>query len=84
MEQMLKVLAAYGILQVFAQDLGIKTGKKQRDLVQSAPIQIALLYAAAWIVVEDHKLATVTTMLYYALKYIYSEGVTSAVCFEDV
>ena len=29
-----KIISAYGIIQVLAQDLGIKTGKKLRDLAQ--------------------------------------------------
>ena len=33
----LLIFAAYGVLQVLAQDLGVKTGKKQRDLVHSLP-----------------------------------------------
>ena len=78
------VLAAYGIVQVLAQDLGIKTGKKQRDLIQMPPVQAALLFSGAYTVVEDYTLAAVTTGLYYGLKYIYSRGETSAVCFEDV
>ena len=78
------VLAAYGIVQILAQDLGIKTGKKQRDLVQSLPIQILLLYSGAYTVTNDHQLALITTGIYYFLKYIYSKGEVSEVCFEDV
>lgn len=78
------VLAAYGIVQVLAQDLGIKTGKKQRDLVQKMPIQIALLFSGAYTVTNDVELAVYTTAIYYGLKYMYSNGETSAVCFEDV
>ena len=80
----LLILAAYGILQVLAQDLGIKTGKKQRDLVQKPIVMIAILYAGAWTVTQDHTLAMITLVIYYFLKYIYSGGNTSAVCFEDV
>ena len=78
------ILAAYGIVQVLAQDLGIKTGKRQRDLVQKFPVQVALLYAGAYTVTEDINLALITTGIYFALKYIYSDGKTSTVCFEDV
>jgi len=83
-KKVILVLAAYGIVQILAQDLGIKTGKKQRDLVQSIPVQIALLYSGAYTVTNDHQLAMITTGLYYFLKYIYSNGETSNVCFEDV
>tara|TARA_B100000424_G_C22861224_1_gene458975 strand:- start:643 stop:930 length:288 start_codon:yes stop_codon:yes gene_type:complete len=83
-EKIVLVLAAYGIVQVLAQDLGIKTGKKQRDLVQKMPVQIALLFAGAYTVTNDVELAVYTTAIYYGLKFIYSKGETSAVCFEDV
>ena len=33
--RVLNIIAAYGIVQVLAQDLGIKTGKKQRDFITS-------------------------------------------------
>jgi hypothetical protein len=78
------VLAAYGIVQVLAQDLGIKTGKKQRDLIQSMPVQLTLLYAGAYTVTEDAQLALMAVAIYYFLKYVYSKGETSGVCFEDV
>ena len=80
------VLAAYGIIQVLAQDLGIKTGKKQRDLVQKMPFQILFLFAGAYTIVgSDHVgEALIATALYYLLKFVYSNGETSAVCFEDV
>ena len=83
-EDILKIGAAYGILQVLAQDLGIKTGKKQRDIVQSIPIQIFLMYSGGYAVTGDHKTASIATVLYYILKYIVSNGETSGVCFEDV
>ncbi len=83
-ENIVKVLGAYGIVQVLAQDLGIKTGKKQRDLVQSPIIQMALLYTGAKLVTENHTLALLTVILYYVLKYVYSHGETSEVCFEEV
>lgn len=83
-EKIVLVLAAYGIVQVLAQDLGIKTGKKQRDLIQSMPVQILLLFAGAYTVTSKVDLAVYTTAIYYGLKYIYSKGETSAVCFEDV
>lgn len=83
-ERVIVMIAAYGIIQVLAQDLGIKTGKKQRDLVQKIPNQIIFIYAGAYTVTNNHIDACITTAAYYYLKYIYSEGKTSAVCFEDV
>lgn len=78
------VLAAYGIIQVLAQDLGIKTGKKQRDLIQWEPVQVVILFAGAYAVTDDLQLAGITTAIYYLLKYVYSRGVTSNVCFEEI
>lgn len=83
-KKIIMILAAYGIVQVLAQDLGIKTGKKQRDLVQSMPVQIALLFSGAYTVTENMETAAITVAIYYFLKYAYSNGETSGVCFEDV
>tara|TARA_B100001248_G_C27377798_1_gene455265 strand:+ start:547 stop:828 length:282 start_codon:yes stop_codon:yes gene_type:complete len=83
-KKMIMIFAAYGIVQVLAQDLGIKTGKKQRDLIQSMPVQIVLLFSGAYTVTEDVNTALIATGIYYFLKFIYSKGETSSVCFEDV
>lgn len=82
--KILLFFASYGIVQVLAQDLGIKTGKKQRDLVRFMPVQIILLYSVAYAVSNDLLLSFLSTLLYYYLKYIYSQNKTSIVCFEDV
>lgn len=78
------VLAAYGIIQVLAQDLGIKTGKKQRDLVKKLPVQVVLFFSAAYMITNDVYLATVAISIYFGLKYYYSKGETARVCFEEV
>ena len=84
LDDILKIGAAYGILQVLAQDLGIKSGKKQRDLIQTVPVQIFLMYSGAYAVTNDYNLSIIVTVLYYLLKYVYSGGETSNVCFEEV
>lgn len=81
-DKILKLLAAYGMVQILAQDLGVKTGKEQRDLVQSQPVQAILLFAGAYSVMEDYKLALLVTGMYYGLKMWSTE--TATVCFEDV
>ena len=78
------IIAAYGIIQVLAQDLGIKTGKKQRDLIQNKYVQVVVLYCGAHVVTSNHRDAAIATFLYYFLKYVYSDNETSSVCFEDV
>ena len=42
------------------------------------------MYAGAYTVTNNYLDAGVTTILYYFLKYVYSKGKTSKVCFEDV
>jgi len=76
--RILKALGTYGIVQILAQDLGIKSGKKQVELVHKLPVQVALLYAGAYLTVEDAELAAITTGLYFFLKYVYSEGITTS------
>ncbi len=83
-KSIIRILGAYGIVQVLAQDLGIKTGKMQRDLIQSQPLQAIMLYAGAYITIENHEEALCVVALYYFLKYVYSNGETSNVCFEEV
>lgn len=84
LEKLVLILAAYGIVQILAQDLGIKTGRKQRDLIQKNPVQALLFFSGAYTVTNDTNLSVITVAIYYILKYIYSDGETSNVCFEDV
>ena len=42
------------------------------------------MYSGGFAVTGDHKNAFIATLLYYFLKYVYSNGETSGVCFEDV
>lgn len=83
-QNVMMVLAAYGIIQVLAQNLGIKTGKKQRDLIQSEPVLFAVLFSSAFAFTDSYQLALASTVLYYFLKYFYSSGRTADVCFEEV
>ena len=75
---------AYGIIQILAQDLGIKTGLRQRDLIHWFPVQFFLLFSAAFVVTNNFLYSFITVFIYYYLKYVYSENETSAVCFENV
>ena len=83
-EDILLILGGYTIVQVLAQDMGLKTGKRQRDLVQSEPFTFFLVYGGSFTLLRRSDLALYSAFLYYFLKYIYSGGVTSEVCFEDV
>lgn len=80
----LKIFGAYGLIQVFAQDVGVKTGKNQRNFVQGPLIQFIIYWAAAYALTDDRSEALFGTVLYFILKYIFSNNETSNVCFEDV
>ena len=81
------VFAAYSIIQVLAQDMGLKTGKKQRDLIHKyKTIQFILFFSTAISIMpqENEREALVGCCLYFIMKYYYSEGETSNVCFEKI
>ena len=80
----LRVIGSYGIIQVLAQDLGIKTGELQRDIIQNTLIQFIILFAAGFSITNNRNEAFLGTLVYYILKYPISKGKTSSVCFEDV
>jgi hypothetical protein len=81
------IFAAYSIIQVLAQDMGLKTGRKQRDLVHRyKTLQFILFYSTAISIMpkENELEALVGCGLYFIMKYYYSEGETSDVCFEKI
>ena len=71
-KKILMILATYVIVQVTAQDLGIPSGDRQVKLIKQQPIQLAILYASAYTVSEDHKISMIATAIYYILKHVYS------------
>jgi len=80
----LRVAGGYGIVQVLAQDLGLKTGAFQRDVVQAEGVQFLLLWGGAFAVTGHRSEGLVAALLYFVLKHHVSAGETSAVCFEGV
>ena len=79
---LLKILGAYGVIQVLAQDLGVKTGKVQRDVTHSLPVQMILYWGMAFSLTDDRNEAAIGVLIYFYLKYILSENETLDVCFE--
>lgn len=80
----LRIFGSYGIIQVLAQDVGIKTGKNQRDIIQKPVLQLLLYICTAYAITDNRSEAIMGAVLYFMLKGIYSEGKLSNVCFEDV
>lgn len=80
----LRILGGYGIVQILAQDMGIKTGKVQRNLIQQPIIQAVLLMSGAYSITGNIDEGFISTLIYLVLKYNVSGNRTSEVCFEDV
>jgi len=80
----LRIFGAYGIAQVLGQDLGIKTGANQRNLMQHPIMQMILLWSGAYSLTGARSEGLLAVLMYFSLKYNGSNGTTSAVCFEDV
>lgn len=83
MNYVLRVAGGYGIVQVLAQDLGLKSGINQRNIVQHPAVQFLLLWGGAFSLTTHRSEGMISVLLYFALKYNVSGG-TSDVCFEAV
>ena len=66
----LKILSAYSVIHVLAQELGIESSKKQLKRIKKIPIQLLILYAGAYFATEDIQLAAITTGIFYYLKHM--------------
>lgn len=70
----LRVIGAYGIIQVFAQDVGIPSGKLQAEIVRNFFIQVIIFTSVAYSVTDDFFQSLSGTLIYFTLKYIISKG----------
>jgi len=80
----LKTLGAYGMIQVLAQDTGLKTGVFQRNTVQQALLFAPIALGSGFGITGNKSMALISVLFYYHFKYAISDNVTSSVCFEDV
>lgn len=79
----LKVLGAYAIIQVLAQDIGLKTGSVQSKITHNLFVQFILFWGMAYAITDDGRQGFFGALLYFYLKFVVSEGETLLVCFED-
>jgi len=84
MSYILRVAGGYGIVQVLAQDLGIKSGLNQRNLVQLPVVQFFLLWGGAFALTGRRSEGMVAALLYFVLQLNVSGGQLSNICFEEV
>ena len=79
----MRVIGAYGLIQVFAQDIGIATGCDQARFMHNIYVQIVVFTCAAYAVTDDFVQSFLGTMIYFFMKYAMSESKTNNVCFPD-
>ena len=80
---MMRVIGAYGIIQVFAQDVGIPTGCEQSKIIHNELVQIIIFTCSAYAVTDDFVQSFLGTSIYFILKYVVSKNVTNDVCFPN-
>ena len=78
---MLKIFGSYVIIQVAAQDLGVKTGTVQSDFIKLSFMQVVLYIGCAYAITQDRSEAILAALVYFQLKY-FSSNVTKDVCFD--
>jgi hypothetical protein len=78
----LKVIGGYCLIQVAAQDIGIKTGTIQSDFVKQPLFQFFMYSGVAYALTQDRSMAIIASLLYFQMKFVISKGITKDVCFE--
>ena len=68
----IKVLGAYELIQVFSQDIGIKTGNYQIMITHHPIIRFILLFCTGFTLTGDRSESLVATILYFYLRNILS------------
>jgi len=80
----LRILGAYGIIQVLAQDFGLRTGKNQTEITKIPIIQFFIYFGTAYAITKNRSEAMIGALLYFHCKQLISNKKTLQVCFEDV
>ena len=78
----LKLFGAYCLIQVAAQDVGLKTGEIQGEIVKLLALQLFMYIGVAYALTQDRSMAIIAALLYFQMKFFVSEGITKDVCFE--
>jgi len=78
----LKVIGGYCLIQVAAQDIGMKTGTIQSDFVKQPTLQFLMYVGVAYALTQDRSMAIIASLLYFQMKLFISRGVTKDVCFD--
>jgi hypothetical protein len=78
----LKLFGAYCLIQVAAQDIGIKTGEVQGEFFKLPALQFFIYTGVAFSLTQNRSMAIIGALLYFQMKYFVSENITKDVCFE--
>ncbi len=78
---MLRLFGSYVIIQVAAQDLGVKTGTVQSDFIKLSFMQAILYVGCAFAITQDRSEAFLAALIYFQLKY-FGSNITKDVCFD--
>jgi hypothetical protein len=81
---LLGLFGSYGMIQILAQDSGLKTGEIQRDTIQKSLLFSVIALGTSYSVTSNRSQAMIAVLYYFHLKYIISNNKTSPVCFEEV
>jgi hypothetical protein len=79
--EVMRFLGAYVIIQVAAQDLGVKTGDIQSNTTKLGIMQYFLYAGAAYAITQDRSLAMIAGIIYFQLKFFASDK-EKDVCFD--
>lgn len=69
----MKIIGSYGIIVVFAQDIGLKSGCRQVLVSHNIFVQTIVFTAVAYSVTDDFYQSFSGTLIYFLLKHIYSK-----------
>lgn len=78
----LKLFGAYCLIQVAAQDFGIKTGEVQGEFFKIPALQFLIYTGVSFALTQNRSVAMNAALLYFQMKYFVSENITKDVCFE--
>lgn len=81
-DSILKLIGGYCIIQVAAQDVGVKTGGIQADFVKLPLLQFLMYTGVAFALTQNRSMAIIAAFAYFQLKFFGSLGKTKDVCFE--
>ena len=82
--KLLIILGSYSMIQILAQDSGLKTGIVQRDTIQTGLLFGLASLGMAYTTSNNRSFSMIAVLLYFHMKYVISNNKTTQVCFEDV